>query len=349
MVNVMIIKKLIFYKTTLLILFFNPSYFGSEVLASNTQFFCNKVNPCSFKLVADLDLKSRPSNPGEKDFRSILQKGRIYFDTKEEQYKVTWDAALVLLSGHNEYGRGMELSELVIYDGKLLAGDDRSGIMFEIIDDGKVIAPRYILSEGDGNKGKGMKIEWATVRDDVLWVGSFGKEFVQNGIISKQDNMWVASVDKFGNIRYYNWSKVYNSIRSALDADFPGYCIHEAVGWSPYMRKWIFLPRRVSNEPYDEFLDEMKGSNKMVILSDDLEILDVKAIGDIIPERGFSSFKFLPGSKDQIIVALKTVENSRIDFQSTYVSMFTIDGDLLIDDIKVPGEFKFEGIEFTSF
>jgi hypothetical protein len=28
------------------------------------------------------------------------------------------------------------------------------------------------------NSSKGMKIEWATIKDDVLWVGSFGKEYI---------------------------------------------------------------------------------------------------------------------------------------------------------------------------
>jgi len=38
--------------------------------------------------------------------------------------------------------------------------------------------------------------------------------------------------------------------------------------------------------------------------------LEVREVGKITPERGFSSFKFLPGSRDSIILALKSVEEA---------------------------------------
>lgn len=44
-----------------------------------------------------------------------------------------------------------------------------------------------------------------------------------------------------------------------------GYVIHEAANWSPAKRMWVFLPRRVSDLPYDEELDEKMGSNKIVL------------------------------------------------------------------------------------
>lgn len=42
----------------------------------------------------------------------------------------------------------MELSELVVFDGKLLTFDDRTGIVFEIINE-KII-PWLLLMDGDG-------------------------------------------------------------------------------------------------------------------------------------------------------------------------------------------------------
>lgn len=63
----------------------------------------------------------------------------------------------------------------------------------------------------------------------------------------------------------------------------------------------------------------------------------------MIPIRGFASFKFLPGSKDQIIVALKTEENN--GRTATYITAFTIEGLLIMPEIKISDE-KFEGIEF---
>lgn len=32
-----------------------------------------------------------------------------------------------------------------------------------------------------GRTDKGMKLEWATVKDDVLYLGSFGKEYTAPG------------------------------------------------------------------------------------------------------------------------------------------------------------------------
>ncbi|OII73052.1 uncharacterized protein cubi_02283 [Cryptosporidium ubiquitum] len=306
---------------------------------------CTKEIPCNFRMVADLDLKSRPKN-GEKNYKSLFQKGSILQDQKGN-YKVIWGEKLELKSGYNEYGRGMELSELISFNGMMLAGDDRTGIIFEITDDGKGVSPRYILSEGNGKTSKGMKIEWLAVRDGVLWVGSFGKEFVSNGIIEKRDNMWVATIDKRGYVSRYNWSSVYEKIRNSLGAQYPGYCIHEAVIWSHLMRKWIFLPRRVSFEEYDEEKDEKRGSNKMIIMTDEFEILEVIDVGLIIPERGFSSLKFLPGSFDQIIVATKSVEESKSDTQKSFLTIFTINGKILLEDSEVPGNYKYEGIEFV--
>lgn len=42
----------------------------------------------------------------------------------------------------------MELSELVVFDGKLLTFDDRTGLIFEIVNDKAV--PWLLLLDGDG-------------------------------------------------------------------------------------------------------------------------------------------------------------------------------------------------------
>lgn len=63
-----------------------------------------------------------------------------------------------------------------------------------------------------------------------------------------------------------------------------------------------------------------------------------------MPVRGFSSFKFLPGSDDKIIIALKTEEFQ--GYTATYITAFTVDGIILMPDIKI-AEKKFEGLEFV--
>lgn len=61
------------------------------------------------------------------------------------------------------------------------------------------------------------------------------------------------------------------------------------------------------------------------------------------PKHGFSSFKFIPGTKDEAIVALKTTEFE--GKTATYIMAFKTDGSVLLEDTFVEG-LKFEGIEF---
>ena len=79
----------------------------------------------------------------------------------------------------------------------------------------------------------------------------------------------------------------------------------------------------------------------------------------IDPIRGFSSAKFLPGSNDRIIMAVKSSENSRADKQASFVTIFRRKEngnerekgerrtwEVLMPEIRVPIGFKFEGLEF---
>jgi len=71
--------------------------------------------------------------------------------------------------------------------------------------------------------------------------------------------------------------------------------------------------------------------------------LQVSHVGDLIPIRGFSSFKFLPGSQDSVIVALKTEEYQ--GKTATYIMAFTIEGTIIMPESKVMDK-KFEGLDF---
>jgi hypothetical protein len=70
---------------------------------------------------------------------------------------------------------------------------------------------------------------------------------------------------------------------------------------------------------------------------------------EITPERGFSSFKFLPGSRDTVIVALKSEENSATDAQTSYLTIYGEQADgswrVLLEETELPGAAKFEGLE----
>jgi soluble calcium-activated nucleotidase 1 len=234
--------------------------------------------------------------------------GALVFDAASNKYTVEWDNGpdAELRSGHGEEGRGMELSELVLWNNRLYTADDRTGIVFEIVDfrtKAARVVPRFIFMEGDGNTDKGFKTEWMTVKDDQLVVASFGKEYANmDGTIKNYNNNWVVVVNKDGRCgcvaatsvlhrcassprvvalppvflfrlllvwecgraltcastpslcssEHQDWSDVYNRMRKAAGYEYPAYILHETGLWSDTLKKWVFLPRRMCKEAYDE-------------------------------------------------------------------------------------------------
>lgn len=269
----------------------------------------------------------------------------------------------------------MELSELTLYENRLLAFDDKTGGVFEIITSEvsnqsgqsgdksmKVMpkaVPRFIISEGEGESEKGMKWEWATVKDGLLYMGSFGKEYTRpDGSIVNTNNLWIATIDKRGDVQRIDWNEQYAFVREKLGAAAPGYVIHEAVLWSEKLKKWIFIPRRVSSEAYNDTLDERKGSNKIVLVNEkftDATVVEVK-MAELDPLHGFSSAAFVPGTEEKHIMATRSVEEGCTDDavqekckQRSYMVVFDVlTGEVLMDEVKFTDAIKFEGVEFVN-
>ncbi|KAF6030695.1 hypothetical protein EB796_010994 [Bugula neritina] len=100
---------------------------------------------------------------------------------KDNKFKVEFDSKSTnLYNSLAQGGRGMELSELVVYNEDVITVDDRTGVVYKIVEN--VVAPWVILSDGPGNVSKGFKSEWATVKDGYLYIGGLGK----NGPIQKE-------------------------------------------------------------------------------------------------------------------------------------------------------------------
>ncbi|ERE69018.1 soluble calcium-activated nucleotidase 1 [Cricetulus griseus] len=213
-------------------------------------------------VIADLDTESRAQE--ENTWFSYLKKGYLTLSDSGDKVTVEWDKDHGVLETHlAEKGRGMELSDLIVFNGKLYSVDDRTGIIYQI--EGTKAVPWVILSDGDGTVEKG---KWGLL-----------------------------------------------------------------CGLS-------FCPL---HERYSEKADERKGSNLLLSAAQDFKDISVSRVGTLVPTHGFSSFKFIPNTDDQIIVALKSEEDSgRI---ATYIMAFTLDGRFLLPETKI-GSVKYEGIEF---
>ena len=61
------------------------------------------------------------------------------------------------MSRLSEGDRGMELRELVYFHDKLLRFSDRTGVVYEVVAEGKLV-PLWILSDHDGHSEDGFKV-----------------------------------------------------------------------------------------------------------------------------------------------------------------------------------------------
>eukprot|EP00794_Sanderia_malayensis_P009143 gene9143-10116_t len=293
-------------------------------------------------IVADLDEEKSKVPDKKNTWRSFYREGllRRGFDGK---YSVTWDEKTsTLQSLIAEKGRGLELSELAKFKGRLYTVDDRTGIVYQILK-GKVI-PWVILTDGDGSVAKGFKGEWMTVKDNTLYVGGLGKAWTTpTGEVVSFNPQFVKSIGPLGDVVHHNWRNVYLAVMSALGIKDPGYVIHEAVIWSSHKKRWYFLPRRASKEKYDDKADERRATNFLISCNEKFEDFTVVTVGILKPTHGFSSLKFVPGTNDDIIVALRTVEDA--GQISTYIMVFDVNGTIIMDE-QLVGNDKFEGVEF---
>lgn len=69
----------------------------------------------------------------------------------------------------------------------------------------------------------GFKAEWATVKDDLLYVGSMGKEWTTSqGVYVNHNPMWVKVISPDGEVSHIDWESKYLALRRAVNIDFPG-------------------------------------------------------------------------------------------------------------------------------
>lgn len=69
----------------------------------------------------------------------------------------------------------------------------------------------------------GFKSEWATVKDEHLYVGSMGKEWTTpSGEFEHNNPLWIKIVSPRGEIHSLNWISNYKRLRQAINIEYPG-------------------------------------------------------------------------------------------------------------------------------
>ncbi|ODM91068.1 Soluble calcium-activated nucleotidase 1 [Orchesella cincta] len=323
--------------------------------ASNPSRFRYPLTPPEVKfrigVISDLDAESAdPSDPGK--WLSYLREGNLYIqqdklDPSKTNISVEWDesAIHVIKSGLAYSGRGMELSTLNVFNGRLFSCDDRTGVIYELVRDGSleiIPTPWAILADGNYTGGS-FKCEWATVKDGDFYVGGNGRDLVTpEGKIIK-NSKFVKRITAHGEVTHLDWAENFDKMATALNIHFPGFVVHEAAGWSDILDKWMFMPRYVSSEKFDINALRHSGSNVVLMADEHFDNVQVGHIGQVIPTHGFSGFKWIPGTNDQLVVALKSLEVE--NKQQTYIMAFDLRGNVLLPETKISDQ-KFEGIEF---
>lgn len=118
-------------------------------------------------VIADLDTGSRAQE--ENTWFSYLKKGYLTLSDSGDRVSIEWDKDHGVLESHlAEKGRGMELSDLIVFNGKLYSVDDRTGVIYQI--EGTKAVPWVILSDGDGTVEKG-ELSLRRGKKGLLWLG----------------------------------------------------------------------------------------------------------------------------------------------------------------------------------
>uniref|UniRef100_A0A8R1IA00 Apyrase n=1 Tax=Caenorhabditis japonica TaxID=281687 RepID=A0A8R1IA00_CAEJA len=301
-------------------------------------------------IITDMDSKSKNSH----SWYSTMKYGALAFSQNRTSSFIHWLGSVNITSNLNFNQKSMEMSDLKIYRNRLLSVDDKIGVVYWLRN-GTAI-PWVIASTGDGTSSTPFKGEWMTIRNDELYLGSSGHEVVtSSGEYINDDEMFIRVISPNGAMRTEDWTARFVKLRRSVGIHFPGYMIHEAVHWSDVHKKWFFLPRYSSKAPFDAASAYETGANILLSSSDCFCDTKVVHIGKSEPHRGFSAFQFIPGTRDEIIVALKTSEvpaDPAKPFENkqfaTWITIFRIDGTVILEDVSLDEGIKYEGIEFAN-
>jgi nucleoside diphosphate kinase len=315
-------------------------------------------------LVADQD----EAAAGAEGWTSFLRYGKLVYngDLGAGSYSIDMPGEQPLRTKRGDKaGRGAEYSALEVFAGRLITADDRTGNLDEIVACGdgfnfrvqacvNAAGEEMSVPMGDGSKNKPLKCEWSTQKDGKMLIGSTGKERTDDdGNVVHEGEMWIKAFDPATlAMEHLDWRSVYGALRQAAVCPHgAGYMIHEGARWSDVHKQWFFMPRKLSREPYDEVKDCSKCVNLMLtcpekpaVGGDDVIMQAYLTKSDL---RGCSDFLFVPGTKDTHVFMLRT-EESLDNVVSTYASVIDLEANVLMEEVKVATERKFEGAAWVG-
>jgi len=137
-----------------------------------------------FAMITDNDKATRVDDGS--CWLAKLAFGHLTFSGGTYALSIESETTLKTLRG-DDSRRGAEYSALELFDGKLIAMDDRTGNIDEIVVTPEGSREQYMVQplvdadgapvtilRGDGSKPKGLKNEWATQKAGKLVIGSSG-------------------------------------------------------------------------------------------------------------------------------------------------------------------------------
>lgn len=337
--------------------FLSYPYFKLGLVELNTNLYGGTETESKewhFLAVTDKDHGSR--HPHKFSWDALLLPGVLTFDTDTQIFHVAFPHAPLTLSSSSAYGnRSMELSALEFYRGHLMTFCDRSGLVYYVNLSSSQVQLKTMVRTGDGKKPKPFKTEWATLKDNLLYIGSTGKEWTNPaGEILHQDLKWVKTMDASGRFENLNWENVFDKLREISKTKFPGYLIHEAVVFDHRTRKWVFAPRKLSTTvPYADETDVLLSANTLMIASEDFQEIQMVDVGPLELDWGFTAIKPLPYSHPfgpqprSYFIGIKAKEllvDGEMVHGGSKMVVFDITGKLWSDFIYLPGNVKYEGL-----
>lgn len=217
-----------------------------------------------------------------------------------------------------------------------------------------------------GNASAPFKAEWMAVKDGELVVGGHGRAFTDgSGAVVNDAALWVhhvamspdngtTAVGELCVTESVHWGERYAALQAAIGVRPAGFLIHEAVLWSRARRERVFLPRRRSDSAFDARSVGARGWNGVVVANERLDSFrsfQVDALADDSGARGFSAAAFVPGTRERVVLAVRTVKLEagpvrKRRFTESYVSAFdVVTGHVVLGEQKV-SELKLEDIAF---